>query len=169
MDPSAANNWVGRTSAEAGQAPGQVWNGTAWVAPAPQQQPAAAPHQVGQSGIPFGGGRFQRTATGWLDPTTGRSWDPIGNPVRAQQTTPTPAVQYQQSYANPLVDWFKTNSGINVNAYNFGKLKGSTQELVLGAAEAAGHDKNDVLQDIQRTLPTATGPRSGYVAPLGTR
>ena len=126
-------------------------------------------YAVGTSGIPFGGGAFQRTASGWIDPATGRSWDPMGNPVQAPQAAPSQAVQYQRSYANPLVDWFKTHSGTNVNAYNFNRLKGSTQELVLGAAEAAGHDRNDVLQDIQRTLPKAVGATHGYVAPLGSR
>lgn len=129
---------------------------------APSGQP-----QIGQAGIPFGGGAFQWTGAGWSDPATGRSWDPLGNPVQAQPAAPPPAVQYQQSYANPLVDYFKTNSGTNVNAYNFNRLKGSTQQLVLGAAEAAGHDKQDVYEDIQRTLPKATGPARGYVAPLG--
>ena len=127
---------------------------------------------------------------GWLDTTGGRTWDAIGNAYQVQtaplqpapqagspyvapgapvQQQPTPAVAAQQQVANPLVDWFKTHSGTNINAYNFGKLKKSTQELTLAAAEAAGHDKGDVLEDIQKTLPTATGPRRGYVAPLGRR
>lgn len=138
-------------------------------APSSYTAPQGAPQfQVGQAGIQFGGGQFKWTGSGWHDPNTGRQWDPVGNPVQQQQGT-SPAVQYQQSYANPLTDWFKSNSGKDINFYNFNRLKGSTQQLVLGAAEAAGHDKGDVLEDIQRTLPKATGPRSGYVAPLGSR
>lgn len=124
--------------------------------------------ELGQTGIPFGGGGFQWTGTGWFDPATGRTWDPYGNPVQPQQPT-TPALQYQQAYASPLVDWWRTHSGTNVNAFNFNKLKSSTQELALGAAEAAGHDRQDVYEDIQRTLPRATGPKTGYIAPLASR
>ena len=124
---------------------------------------------------------------GWIDTAGGRTWDPVGNPYRVgpaaapaqpgqlvppvqpQQAQLAPAVQAQHAIADPLVNWFKTHSGTNVQAYNFNKLKGSTQQLTLAAAEAAGHDKADVYEDIQRTLPRAVGPRRGYVAPLGAR
>jgi hypothetical protein len=156
--------------------------------PAQYTAPASTP-AIGTTGIEFGGGQFQ-----WQDlgggvygyrAPDGRTFDSAGTPHQPQpmaqgQQQPaqpaSPGAAYTQTgpaglqaAANPLVDWFKTHNGVNVSAYNFGKMKSSTQDLVLGAAEAAGHDKNDVLQDIQRTLPRATGPRTGYVAPLGTR
>src|SRR5262245_46027270 len=90
-----------------------------------------APYAEGQSGIPFGGGMFTWPGSGWHDPATGRRWDAGYNVVQPQQTTPGLAAQ--QSYANPLVDFFTTHSGIDVSAYNWGKLKSSTRDLALAA------------------------------------
>ena len=134
-----------------------------------QTAPTQTPHALGTSGIPFGGGQFAWTGSGWSDPTSGRQWDPVGNLVQAQPAQPSPAVAQQQAQASPLVDWWRTHAGKDVNAYAFNRLPTSTRELTLAAAEAAGHEKGDVFEQIQRTLPKAVGPRTGYIAPLGSR
>lgn len=155
---------------------------------APSQYQAPSPFAVGTTGIEFGGGQAQWTDLGGgvygYKFADGRTFDSAGNPHQPSQQAmgqppqapPTGGAAYTQTgpaglhaAADPLVDWFGTHNGVNVNAYNFNRMKQSTQDLVLGAAEAAGHDKADVYQDIQRTLPRATGPRTGYVAPLATR
>lgn len=142
---------------------------------------APTAHAVGTSGIPFGGGAFTwgqhaDGTYGWVAPD-GRTWDAAGNPRPAPApgqpqgvaAPVAPAVTAQTAVANPLVDWFTTHSGKDVNAYNFNRLKASTQKLTLAAGEAAGHDQGDLYEDIQRTLPKAIGPSRGYVAPLGSR
>lgn len=140
---------------------------------APQQQASA--YQEGQSGIQFGGGKFQWTqhpdgTWGWVDPTSSRTFDPYGNPRPATPAPqPNPALAQQQAQAQPLVDFFRNRGPVGVNTYQFNRLNSSTQQLALGAAEAAGYDKQDAYEQIQRLLPTATGPKRGYVAPLGAR
>lgn len=148
-------------------------------------------YTVGQSGIPFGGGTLKQVqhadgTWGWVDPTTGRTWDGFGNPyeVKATATSAAPtqtttagqyvapgtapapnALQQQQSQAQGILD--RLPDPIKVNAYQYGKLPGSVKQFVLGAYEAKGYDPADVEEQIKRTLPRAVGPKRGYVAPLG--
>lgn len=263
--PSADNNWAGRTSAEAGQAAGQVWDGTQWVAeptmgigdfeqrqidrfsqerrpgmpapvvPAPQNadpsmvsasstpggptrpmapdteqtvgigsfeqqqtanaaQDKAQQHQIGQTGIPFGGGQFTwgqhpDGTWGWASPD-GRRYDAAGNPVQATQAPAAPAPAQptvtaqaaapaaaagaapgaplpNQGTADNFLSFLQRTPPTKINTYGFNKLKQSTQDFTLAGYEALGYDKNDAAQDIQNLLPKATGPRRGYVAPMG--
>lgn len=59
---------------------------------------APTQHQIGQSGIQFGGGMFQQVqlpdgSWGWQDPATGRAWDMLGNPRQQAQPAMSPQVQ----------------------------------------------------------------------------
>jgi hypothetical protein len=144
----------------------------------------AQQYQVGQSGIPFGGGQFQETADGWFDPVSGRRWDSSGNAIMAQaqpvqqaqvQATTTSytapvaaaptALQQQQAQGQQILN--NLPSPIKVNVAQFNRLNTSGKDFVLGAYEAKGYDKNDVLEQFDRMLPKATGPKRSYVAPLG--
>lgn len=72
-----------------------------------------------------------------------------------------------QGYANDFLSFLSKTPPNKINAYAFNKLKTSAQDFTLGGYEALGYDKADVAGDIQKLLPTATGPKRGYIAPAG--
>jgi hypothetical protein len=151
---------------------------------------------IGTSGISFGNGAFAWKqhadgTWGWEDPTSGRSWDAIGNPY---QTTPSsttgqqPVQQMTTGYVAPSVTPTTTTAQQNalqqnidrgqqilaglpdpqkVNVASYLRLPKSVQDVVLSGYEARGYDKGDIAEQFQRMLPTATGPKRGYIAPMG--
>ena len=132
------------------------------------QAPTTMPHQVGQSGIPFGGGSFTwgtlpDGSWGWTSPT-GQRYSAAGDVIQQPQQAAAPLPN--QAPANAFQDFLRKTPPNAINSYEFNKLKGSTKEFVLGGYESLGYDKGDVNEQIQKMLPTATGPRKGYVAPL---
>jgi hypothetical protein len=149
-----------------------------------------AQYEIGQSGIQFGGGTFQQTADGWFDPVTGRRWDLSGNPYQEKAASSTPGQQPVQQmttgYVAPSVTPTTTQANTlqqnidrgqqilaglpdpqKVNVASYLRLPKSVQQTVLAGYEAKGFDPNDVAEQFGRMLPTATGPKRGYVAPLG--
>jgi hypothetical protein len=153
------------------------------------------PYALGTTGIPFGGGALQwvqhaNGTWGWKDPTSGRTWDGNGNPYQtttAASTGQQPTQQTTTGYVAPAVTSSATTqantlqqnidrgqqilAGLpdpqHVNVASYLKLPKSVQQTVLAGYEAKGFDPNDVAEQFGRMLPQKSGPRTGYVAPLG--
>ena len=140
----------------------------------PYQAPTATPaqstqqHALGQSGIEFGGGAFTWSQHpdgqwGWSAPD-GRTFDATGAPRQQAQAAAQPLPN--ATHANAFQDFLGKTPPNAINSYQFNKLRSSTKDFVLGGYESLGFDKGDVNEQIQKMLPTATGPKTGYVAPL---
>lgn len=132
-------------------------------------------YQIGQGGIPFGGGQFVETADGWHDPATGRRWDAIGNPLQQPAQPSSYVAPGGAQGANALTQNTRTAQSIldqlpdphRVNVFSFNKLPTSVKQTVLGAYSAKGYDEGDVQEQWARMLPKATGAKRGYISPLG--
>jgi hypothetical protein len=150
--PSAATDWEGRTSAEAGYAPGFTYRGGRWTPD--QQQPQQGPTNSLQN---------LQAAQAQMQPQAAPAQGQFVAPMGSQGT----ALGNQVSQANSYLANLPSPQRVNVAAMR--RLPQSAQDFAVSGYSQLGYDEGDIKEQWDRMLPTAVGPRRGFVAPLGAR